>query len=96
MPGWEDAKRAGQSAFMNAGSGFLDIYNSIGNAYQQILVNGQVSPAIGITNFSQQIAEERYTLNPEYAAMDRLYQAQEEARERNEAFLRDFEPEPGG
>lgn len=93
MPGWEDAKRATQSAYLNIGNAYQDIHSSISNAYQQILVNGQISsPANGIANYSQRIAEESYGLSPEYAAMDRLYQAQEIERERNEAILRDLEP----
>lgn len=99
MPAWEDAKRAAQSAYISAGLGFQDMYGSIGHAYQQILSNGHVSPIMGGNNMTQQIAEGNFDqrgINPEYQAMDRLYQAQEEERERNEAILQDFEPEPGG
>lgn len=96
MPDWEDAKRAAQGVYMSTGRGFQDMYSGLGYAYQQILMNGQVSPIMGGNNMTQQIAEgnfEQRGINPEYQAMDRLYQAQEEERERNEAILKDFEPE---
>ncbi len=95
MPDWYDIKRAAQSAY----SGFQDMYSSVGQAYQQILLNGHLSPMLGGSNMTQQISAgnfERQNLNPEYREKDWLYQAQEEERERNEASLKDLEPEPGG
>src|SRR5579859_2418922 len=96
MLDWYDAKRAAQSAFQRAGNGFQDMYSGLATAYQQILTTGHLSPMMGDKNMTQQIAQgdfDRKDINPEYQAMDRLYQAQEEDRERNEAILQDFEPE---
>jgi hypothetical protein len=60
MPGWEDTKRAAQNAYMSAGLGFQDMDSSIGHAYQQIVLTGQLSPMIGNPNLHHQIAEEAY------------------------------------
>jgi hypothetical protein len=60
MLGWEDTKRAAQGAYMSAGRGFQDMYSGIGSAYQQILTNGQLSPAMGYGDINQQIAQDAY------------------------------------
>ncbi|GHO66541.1 hypothetical protein KSC_054330 [Ktedonobacter sp. SOSP1-52] len=60
MPSWEDTKRAAQSAYIMAGNGFQDVHNSIGNAYQQILISGHLYPSMGGNSLTQEIAEGAY------------------------------------
>ncbi len=57
MPGWEDTKRAAQSAYISAS---LNMDSSIGYAYQQIVQHGQISPVLGQSDISRQIAEAPY------------------------------------
>ncbi|QBD75190.1 hypothetical protein EPA93_03950 [Ktedonosporobacter rubrisoli] len=59
MSTWEDAKRAAQSTYINAGNGFQD-RNGFGQAYQQFLLTGQISPSLGLSDIHHQIAEEPY------------------------------------
>lgn len=60
MPAWEDAKRAAQSAYISTGNSFQDMDSSIGHAYQQIVLTGQISPSLGDSDINHQIAEEAY------------------------------------
>lgn len=60
MPSWEEQKRAGQTAFTLAGNAFSDVHNSIGNAYQQILLTGHLYPSIGSENLTRQITEDQF------------------------------------
>lgn len=59
MPSWEDTKRAAQSTYINTGNEFQE-RNGFGQAYQQFLLTGQISPSLGHSDISHQIAEEPY------------------------------------
>ena len=60
MPGWEETKRAAQTAFIDVEDGSRDVHESIGYAYRQIQITGHISPAMEEGNLTQQIAEDSF------------------------------------
>ncbi|HEX7734554.1 MAG TPA: hypothetical protein VF458_06820 [Ktedonobacteraceae bacterium] len=56
MAGWEEEKRAAQTAFTFTGNVFQDVHSSIGNTYQQILLTGHIY-AHGNDSLTQQITD---------------------------------------
>ena len=60
MPTWEEEKRAGQTAFVLAGNAFSDVHNSIGNAYQQLLLTGHLYPSVSSGSLTHQITEDQF------------------------------------
>jgi hypothetical protein len=60
MPSWEETKRAGQMAFTLASRGIGDVYSSIGNTYQQIMLTGHIYPMGGNDSLTHQITEDMY------------------------------------
>ncbi len=91
MPSWEETKQAAQSVYNGVGNVYQDIYGSIGDTYQQFLTGGGISP--GRTGLTQEIAENSWQVNPEYAEMERAYEAQEREAERDMTGTPPFEPQ---